>query len=55
MALIVQQVFTGGERYPVLVDSDGLPNFWVTLFVTEKLRVSHKQTAIENTIRSLNS
>lgn len=53
MAHIMQLVFSGGERYPMLVDSTGLPDFWVTLFVTEKLRVSLKQTAIENTIRNV--
>lgn len=53
MAQIMQLVFSGGERYPILVDSTGLPDFWVTLFVTEKLRVSLKQTAIENTIRNI--
>lgn len=53
MAQIMQLVFSGGERYPILVDSTGLPDYWVTLFVTEKLRVSNKQTTIENTIRNI--
>lgn len=53
MAQVMQLVFSGGERYPMLVDSTGLPDFWVTLFVTEKLRVSLKQTSIENTIRNV--
>ncbi len=46
-------VFSEGERYPMLVDSEGMPDFWVTLYVTENLRVSLKQTAIENTIRDI--
>lgn len=53
MAQVMQLVFSGGERYPMLVDSSGLPDFWVTLFVTEMLRVSLKQNAIENTIRNV--
>jgi integrase len=53
MGQIKQFMFTGGERYPMLVDSDGLPDFWVTLYVTENLRGSLKQTAIENTIRHI--
>jgi len=46
-------VFSEGERYPMLVDRDGVPDFWVTLFVTENLRPSLMQTTIENTIRDL--
>jgi len=37
----------------MLVDRDGVPDFWVTLFVTENLRPSLMQTTIENTIRDL--
>lgn len=49
----MQLVFTEGERYPMLVDSDGMPDFWVSLYVTESLRVSLKQTSIENIIRNI--
>lgn len=48
-----QLVFSEGERYPMLVDRDGMPDFWVTLYVTELLRPSLKQTAIENAIRHI--
>jgi len=45
--------FADGERYPMLVDSEGIPDFWVTLYVTENLRSNLKQTAIENAIRHI--
>lgn len=53
MSQISHLVFTEGERYPLLVDSEGIPDFWVTLYVTELLRPNLKQTAIENAIRHL--
>lgn len=53
MVQVKQLVFSEGERYPILVDGEGVPDFWVTLYVTENLRVSLKQTSIENTIRHL--
>lgn len=53
MARISQLVFSGGERYPILVDSEGMPDFWVTLYVTVLLRPDLKQTAIENAIRHI--
>jgi integrase len=37
----------------MLVDGEGMPDFWVTLYVTEILRPNLKQTAIENAIRHL--
>jgi len=53
MTQISQLVFTEGERYPILVDANGMPDFWVTLYVTEILRQDLKQTAIENAIRHI--
>lgn len=53
MGQISQLVFSGGERYPLLVGSEGVPDFWVTLYVTELLRPNLKQTAIENAIRHI--
>jgi len=53
MGQISQLAFTNGERYPLLVDSEGIPDFWVTLYVTENLRPNLKQTAIENAIRHI--
>lgn len=45
--------FPDGERYPMLLDADGMPDFWVTLYVTAQLRSSTKQNTIENSIRHL--
>lgn len=53
MGQISQLVFANGERYPMLVDGEGMPDFWVTLYVTEILRPGLKQTAIENAIRHI--
>ena len=53
MGKVAHIMFDDGERYPMVIDDDGVPDFWITLFVTENLRVSLTQTAIENTIRSL--
>jgi integrase len=35
------------------MDQDELPNYWVTLYVTEKLRTSHTQSAISNSLGHL--
>ena len=53
MSKITFKIFSGGERYPILVDKDDIPDFWVTIFVTAELRSSHKASSIENTIRSI--
>lgn len=45
--------FAQGERYPMLLDANGLPDFWVTLYVTVKLRTDLKQNTIENSIRHI--
>jgi len=46
-------ILRNGERYPQLLNVYDMPDFWVTLFVTELLRPNLKQTAIENTIRHI--
>jgi integrase len=46
-------VFEDGERYPMLMNEDGFPDFWMTLFVTAKLRPGHKASSIENTMRNI--
>lgn len=53
MQKIKVHVFRDGERYPILVDERGLPDFWVTLFVTEELRRHAAATTIESYIRDL--
>ncbi|WP_157955215.1 site-specific integrase [Halomonas denitrificans] len=39
-------IFESGERYATFVDDDGVPDFWITLFVTVQLRPSLSQNAI---------
>lgn len=53
MSGIRQLVFSNGERYPILIEDSGIPSFWVTLYVTEKLRTSHTQSAISNSLGHL--
>jgi integrase len=53
MPQIRNLILGNGERYPILMEEDGLPNYWVTLYVTEKLRTSHTQSAISNSLGHL--
>ncbi len=50
MSKVEVLVFSSGERYPMLFDEDGMPDYWVTLYTTEVLRVKLTASAIENTI-----
>ncbi|MPW31616.1 tyrosine-type recombinase/integrase [Agarivorans sp. B2Z047] len=45
--------FKSGERYVFLLDDDGLPDFWVTHFVTQKLRTRKAATSIEQYLKSI--
>lgn len=45
--------FKSGERYLFLLDKDGVPDFWVTHFVTQKLRMSHAATTIEQYLNDI--
>ncbi len=53
MSQIKNLIFSNGERYPIMLGVDGLPNYWVTLYVTERLRSSHTQSAITNSLGHL--
>lgn len=53
MAQIKNLIFSNGERYPMLMQPNGTPDYWVTLYVTEKLRPSQTQSAIINTLGHL--
>ena len=46
-------IFQSGERYPMLLDEDGIPDFWVTLYVTDYLRTKSKQSTITNALGHL--
>lgn len=45
--------FNNGERYVFLMDEEGIPDFWVTFFVTLHLRVSHTAQTIKNYLDDL--
>ncbi|RZR41923.1 site-specific integrase [Vibrio vulnificus] len=45
--------FMSGERYVFLLDDDGVPDFWVTHFVTQKLRMSKTATTIQQYLKSI--
>jgi integrase len=53
MAKITHTIFADGERYPMYVDDNDIPDFWVTMFVSAKLRTSHTANSIENYIRDI--
>lgn len=48
-----QLIFSNGERYPMLVDEQGIPHFWLTLFVTSQLRTVIKQNTITSYISDI--
>ena len=53
MFKIEQTIFKSGERFPILLDEDGLPEFWVTLYTSIKLRES-TQSSINSVLGSIN-
>ncbi|WP_257265303.1 site-specific integrase [Endozoicomonas sp. ONNA2] len=50
---IAQLVMSDGERYPILLDENGMPDYWITLYVTEQLRVERTQASITNALGHL--
>ncbi|MCS3834514.1 site-specific recombinase XerD [Aeromonas veronii] len=53
MYKIEMLVFDNGERYPILMGSDGMPHFLATLWVTNNLRNSLAVNTISNYLRAL--
>jgi integrase len=45
--------FKSGERYVFLLGDDGVPDFWVTHFVTQKLRMTKAATSIEQYLKNI--
>lgn len=45
--------FKSGERYVFLLGEDGVPDFWVTHFVTQKLRMTKAATSIEQYLKNI--
>lgn len=46
-------IFPNGERYPILMGSDGMPHFHLTLWVTTKLRPNMAVNTIKNRLNDL--
>lgn len=44
--------FKSGERYPFLLSEDGVPDFWVTHFVTQRLRMDMAATTISTYLKN---
>lgn len=44
--------FKSGERYPMLLGDDGVPDFWVTHYVTQNLRNDKASTTIVQYLKS---
>ena len=45
--------FKSGERYVFLLRDDGAPDFWVTHFVTQRLRMKKAATSIEQYLKNI--
>lgn len=52
MFKLEQMIFDSGERFPILLDEDGLPDFWATLYTSNKLRM-FTQASITSILRSI--
>lgn len=52
MRILIRK-FKSGERYVFLVDEDGVPDFWVTHFVTQQLRMNKAATSIEQYLKDI--
>ena len=50
---IVVKKFKSGERYAFLLGEDGIPDFWVTHFVTQKLRMTKATNTIEQYLKEI--
>lgn len=50
---VVSKIFNSGERYVFLLDKNGTPDFWVTHFVTQQLRMNHTANSIETYLRNI--
>ncbi|MFS1424410.1 site-specific integrase [Shewanella sp. 10N.286.48.B5] len=46
-------IFDNGERYPILMGEDGMPHFYVTLYVTTKLRTEMVFNTIANRLKAI--
>lgn len=54
MLTVTQTIFRSGERFPMLIDQEGIPDFWSTLYVTSKLRENQTQSSITAILHNIN-
>lgn len=52
MHTLIQTIFSNGERFPMLVNEDEVPDFWATLFTSQELR-SQTQSSITSCLNSI--
>jgi integrase len=50
---VIDEIFSDGERRPLIVSDDGTIDFWSTLYVTAELRSDGKQTTIKKELYSI--
>ena len=47
------QVFESGERYPILVDSGGMPDYWISTFMTVVMRPKSQASTLAKVLSAL--
>ena len=52
MKVLVKK-FTSRERYVFLLGENGVPDFWVTHFLTQKLRMTKTASSIEEYLKDI--
>jgi hypothetical protein len=45
--------FESGERYVFLLNDDGVPDFWMTHFVSARLRMDKAWTSVEQYLKDI--
>ena len=53
MSSISHVIFDNGERYSFLLNKEGVPDYWVTLYLTVKVRPTQTQSSMINIIHHL--
>lgn len=53
MLTLIQNKFRSGERFPMLVDEHGVPDFWTTLFISVNRR-NQTQSSITTCLHNIN-
>ncbi|WP_350628678.1 site-specific integrase [Pseudoalteromonas sp. CAL260-MNA-CIBAN-0059] len=51
--IVKNEIFSDGERRPLIINNDNSIDFWSTLYITVMLRADNKQNTIKNTLYSI--